>query len=146
MYRIVIDKRSVEDIVPDIDFKPKEFTKSSVTKIIDLKEIAGDEHFISVTVIKKVIVRDEPCQKKECIIVDTSSTIQVVLRGEHSDTEISKNKTHLFQDYQYKIMKYRNHLNSPKNLACTKVNSNKIQRNCYSRKYINLIRRQHEWQ
>ena len=40
---IVIDKGIIEDIVSDIDFKPKEFNKSSITKIIDLKEIPKDE-------------------------------------------------------------------------------------------------------
>ena len=34
---IVIDKGSTVDIVSDIDFKPKEFNKSSITKIIEIR-------------------------------------------------------------------------------------------------------------
>ena len=67
---IVKDKGSTIDIVSDIDFKSTEFNPSSITEIMDLNEIPKDEvvtvnvKVIVITGIKKVIVLDEPCQKK----------------------------------------------------------------------------------
>lgn len=67
---IVKDKGSTVDIVSDIDFKSTEFNPSSITEIMDLNEIPKDEvvtvnvKVIVITGIKKVIVLDEPCQKK----------------------------------------------------------------------------------
>ena len=58
---IVTDFCSTVDTVSDINFKPKEFNKSSVTKMIDLNEIAKEElvtvkgKVIAVTEIKKLL-------------------------------------------------------------------------------------------
>ena len=58
---IVTDFCSTVDIVSDINFKPKEFNKSSVIKMIDLNEIAKEElvtvkgKVIAVTEIKKLL-------------------------------------------------------------------------------------------
>ena len=58
---------------------------------------------------------------------------------EHSDIDISINKTYLFGDFCYKITKYVNYLNLPKSLACTIEETEEYHKNVAETKTSSLL-------
>ena len=84
---------------------------------------------VSISGVKKVLFREEACNKKEDMIVDPSGNIQIVLWGGLCEKDLTVGKTYIFKNFRYRITKYGRSINSPKNLDCNVGESDGFKQN-----------------
>ena len=72
------------------------------------------DKIVSISRTKKEAFRDKSCEKQEAMIADSAENIQVVIWGDLYETELTEEKTHLFQKFRYRINKCGKYINSTK--------------------------------
>ena len=84
---MLIDKHSKIEALKNASFEPVHTDISGVVKIAELDNILKDEivtvegKLVSISGVKKVLLWEEACNKKEGMIVDPSGNVQIVLWG-----------------------------------------------------------------
>ena len=104
-------------------------------KIAEIYNISKDEivtvkgKLVSISGVKKVLFREEGCNKKEGMIVDPPDNIQIVLWGGLCEKDLNVGKTYIFKNVRYRVTNYGHYINSPKNLECNVKESDDVKEN-----------------